>query len=71
MLLADADTHRAREDAFLDDVDVLKRVVLVEHYCAFDAFEDLQGITNVFQLLAREHVELGRRDLAQEVHLLG
>lgn len=70
MLLADADSHRAREEAFLDDVDVFEKVVLVEDNRSLDAVEDLQGITDVFKLFTRKHVELGRRDLAEEVHLL-
>ena len=44
---------------------------MVEYDCAFDAVIDLQGITDVFQLLTREQIELGTRNLAQEVHLLG
>lgn len=65
-----AETHLAREETFLHDVDVLEGVVLVEDCRALDASEHLEGVTDVLELLLGKGVEVGAGDLLQKVHLI-
>ena len=65
-LFVDREANLAAEEALLNDVKVLQRVILIENRGALDACECLESLANVLQFLLRNEIELKRRDRLQE-----